>query len=281
MGFHLTPNHYYQPIPQVRKLHDDLWMREFSLTGIDMNIENQIQLLHQMSSKFRSEYDCLPTNRTKKPYQYYLKNQSFKSVDGEMLYCMIRHFKPKRLVEIGSGCSTYLSAQAMLVNEQETGHKGEFVAIDPYPNDVVKNRFPGLSQVIQARIEDIGLPQFKELRQNDILFIDSTHVLKIGSDVQYLYLEVLPKLEAGVIVHIHDIFLPREYPKEWLLRKYIFWNEQYLLAAFLAFNNAFEVLWAANLMHTRYPQLLEEAFRSYDRSAQWIGPGSFWIRRKS
>jgi len=131
--------------------------------------------------------------------------------------------------------------------------------------------------LIPKKVQDIPLSEFKKLSENDILFIDSSHVLKIGSDVQYLYLEVLPRLNKGVIVHAHDIFLPAEYPKEWVLKNYIFWNEQYLLQAFLAFNNSFEVLWAGSYMHLRHPDKLEEAFSSYKRDKIW--PSSFWIRK--
>jgi len=118
--------------------------------------------------------------------------------------------------------------------------------------------------------------EFGKLKENDILFIDSSHVLKIGSDVQYEYLDILPRLSKGVIVHVHDIFLPAEYPKEWVLKDYIFWTEQYLLQAFLAFNDSFEVLWAGHYMHLKYPNKLEDAF-SYKRDERL--PGSFWMRK--
>jgi len=119
--------------------------------------------------------------------------------------------------------------------------------------------------------------EFAKLKENDILFIDSSHVLKIGSDVQYEYLDILPRLSKGVIVHVHNIFLPAEYPKEWVLKDYTFWTEQYLLQAFLAFNDSFEVLWAGNYMHLKYPNELEDAFSSYKRDERLIG--SFWMRK--
>jgi len=191
---------------------------------------------------------------------------------------MIRHFKPKKIFEIGSGNSTYLSAHAILKNkEEDNDYECELVAIEPYPNDILKAGFPGLSKLIPKKAQDIPLSEFKKLLENDILFIDSSHVLKIGSDVQYEYLEILPRLNKGVIIHVHDIFLPTEYPKEWVLKDYRFWTEQYLLQAFLAFNNSFEVLWAGSYMHLRYPDKLEEVFSSYKRDERW--PGSFWIRK--
>lgn len=277
LGFHITPNHFYQPIPDIRTLKDELWLRQSELVGVDMNEQKQIQLLNQFLG-FRVEYDAFSKNNASKSYQYYINNPYFGAVDAEILYCMIRHFKPKKIIEIGSGYSTYLSAQAILKNEEENGNKTELIAIEPYPNEVLKSGFSGLSKLIPTKIEEIDLSEFNELKENDILFIDSSHVLKIGNDVQYEYLEILPRLNNGVIIHIHDIFLPREYPKKWVLEMHRFWNEQYLLQAFLAFNSAFEVLWAGSYMHLRHPEKLEKAFSSYNRKV--VGPGSFWIRKK-
>jgi hypothetical protein len=278
LGFHITRNHFYEPIPDTRMLKDDLWEKQSELVGININEESQINLLSVFSSKFKEEYESFPRSETSIPFQYYVNNSAFPSVDGEIYYCMIRHFKPKKIFEIGAGYSTYLAAYAILKNkEEDNAYECELVAIEPYPNDVLKNGFPGLSKLIPKRVQDIPLSEFKKLLENDILFIDSTHVLKIGSDVQYEYLEILPRLNKGVIVHVHDIFLPSEYPKEWVLKKYIFWNEQYLLQAFLTFNDSFEVLWAGSYMHLKHPDKLEEAFSSYKRDESW--PGSFWMRK--
>jgi len=278
LGFHVTPNHYYQPIPDTRTLKDDLWQKQSELAGIDINEEGQINLLFQFSSEFKEEYESLPRNKTSIPYQYYINNGAFGSVSGEILYCMIRHFKPTRIFEIGSGNSTYLSAQAILKNkEKDNSYDCELVAIEPYPNNILRAGFPGLSRLITKKAQDIPLSEFNKLIENDILFIDSSHVLKIGSDVQYEYLEILPRLNKGVIIHLHDIFLPAEYPEEWVLRDFKFWNEQYLLQAFLAFNDSFKVLWAGNYMHLKHPDKLELAFSSYKGEKTWSG--SFWIRK--
>jgi len=276
-GYHVTPNHYYEPIPDTETLNADLWTKPSDLLGIDMNEEGQLNLLSRVSSEFKEEYEGLPKNETSVVTQYYVNNLSFTSVDGEILYCMIRYFKPKKIFEIGSGNSTYLSAQAILKNKQDDNHECELIVFDPYPNDVLRSGFPGLSRLIIAKIQDIPLSEFGNLLENDILFIDSSHVLKIGSDVQYEYLEILPRLNKGVIVHIHDIFLPAEYPKDWVLKDYRFWTEQYLLQAFLAFNDSFEVLWGGSYMHLKHPHKLESAFSSYKREEFW--PGSLWIRR--
>jgi len=279
LGFHITPVHFYESIPDTRKLKDSLWETYSELVGIDINEKKQLELLSFFVSNFQKEYKDFPLNKTLIPYQYYINNGGFESVDGEILYCTIRYFKPKRIIEIGSGNSTYLSAQAILENKKEGKGDCELIIIDPYPNKILEKGFPGLSKLIKEEVQKIDLSEFGKLKENDILFIDSSHVLKIGSDVQYEYLEILPRLNKGVIVHMHDIFLPAEYRKEWISKNYIFYTEQYLLQAFLTFNNVFEVLWAGSYMHLTYPQLLEKTFNSYNSKKVW--PGSFWIRRKT
>ena len=273
-GFHITPNSFYYPIPDTRDLKDDLWDQCSEMVGVDLNESGQIALLKLFAANFRAEYAQFPGEKTDVPHQYFLNNPFFVSVDGEILYCMIRHFKPRRIFEIGSGNSTYLAAQAICQNETE-GSSCELVAFEPYPNDVLKGGFPGLSRLVETRIENASLSEFASLEANDILFVDSSHSLKIGSDVQCEFLEIIPRLHKGVIIHVHDIFLPAEYPKEWVLKDLKFYNEQYLLQAFLAFNDSFEVLWAGSFMHLKHPQHLQAAFDSYDGG--W--PGSFWMRK--
>lgn len=278
MGFHVTPNSVYYPVPDTSKLKEDLWSKRSELAGIDLNEQKQLELLSLFVSKFKNEYELFPRNRTDIPYEYYVDNLAFESVDGEILYCMIRQFKPRRIYEIGSGNSTYLSAKAVQKNaEEDRDYQCELVAIEPYPNKILKAGFPGLSNLISKEVQDVPLSEFEKLSENDILFIDSSHVLRIGNDVQHEYLAILPRLNKGVIVHARDIFLPAEYPKQYVLEHRRFWTEQYLLQAFLTFNDSYEVLWAGSYMHFNYPDRLEPAFSSYNREAR--RPGSFWMRR--
>ncbi len=277
VGIHITPNHYYWPIPDTSKLKPELWERESEMAGIDLNESDQRDILHTFENKYRSEYEQFPLEPTDIAHQYYVNNRDFGAVDGEILYCMIRHFKPAKIIEIGSGHSTYLSAQALLKNEEAAGKTGELIAIEPYPRGALVEGFPGLTKYIRSRVQDVDLQIFLELKENDILFIDSSHILAIGSDVQYEYTEILPRLKRGVLIHIHDIFLPKEYPQEWVYNLFRFWNEQYLLQAFLSFNDYFKIIWAGSHMHLKNPELLENAFPTYDRKVNH--PGSIWIRR--
>jgi hypothetical protein len=200
----------------------------------------------------------------------------FGSIDAEILHCMIRYFKPGKIIEIGSGYSTLLSAQAILKNqEEEDSYKCDLVAIEPYPNALLKTGFPGLSELVSKPIQEIPLSMFEGLTENDILFIDSSHVLRTGGDVQFEYLEILPRLNKGVVVQIHDIRFPEDYPK-YRLKQNRFYTEQYLLQAFLAFNNAFEVLWPGHYMQLNHPDKLDTAFNKH---RQFRGGDSFWMRK--
>jgi len=278
LGFYIVPNHYYWPIPDVRCFNEQFWDKPSELVGIEMNEQAQIALLSRFQESFKQEYDLFPTNKSKQPYDYFVNNGAFQSVDGEILYCIIRHFKPKRIIEIGSGNSTYLSALAIQENKnQDPDYNCEFIAIEPYPNKVLLNGIPNLSKLIREPLQNVPLSVFERLEDNDILFIDSSHVLKIGSDVQYEYNEILPRLNKGVIIHVHDIFLPFAYPKEWVYQEHRFWTEQYLLQAFLTYNNAFNIIWAGHNMHRNHPQLLQKAFKTYN--PEKTRSASFWMKK--
>lgn len=280
LGLNITRNTFESPIPYLKELDDDLWSRRSELIGINPNEKTQLGLLSSFVSTYRDEYEQFPLEKTPVLHEYYVNNSAYESVDGEILYCMIRRFKPHRLIEIGSGFSTRLIVQSILKNREENDqYECHFTAIDPFPRGIVRQGFPDFSssQLICKKVERVPLSEFSTLSENDILFIDTSHVLKTGGDVAYEYLEILPRLNKGVVIHIHDIFLPAEYPKAWLFGSDKFFNEQYLLQAFLAFNDSFEVLWAGSYMHQNHPDILEKAFSSYKRAER--RPGSFWIRK--
>lgn len=277
-GYHVTPVHFCEPIPDTRTLKKDLWKRYSELPGLNMNEKRQLEILAVFASQFSSEYNRFPIKGTFPRSEFYVDNPWFGAVDAEIYYCMIRHFKPSRIIEIGSGYSTMLAAQAVKRNAIENdGYDCLLLAIEPHPGEVLKRGFPGLSQLVTERVQDVPISEFIKLNENDILFIDSSHVLKIGSDVQHEYLEILPRLKKGVIIHVHDIFLPAEYREDWVLQNYTFWNEQYLLQAFLVFNETFETIWAGHYMHLFHPDKLEKAFPSYKKGK--VLPQSFWMQK--
>ena len=276
-GIHITPVHFYSAIPKVSELSDEIWQRVSDLPGIDMRDSFQVSFLKQVCASYSHEYGTFPLHPTPIAHQYHHDQMMFRSVDAEILHCMVRYFKPKKLIEVGSGYSTFISAAASLINTKE-GHPADLTAIEPYPNDVLKNGFPGLNSLRTEPVQDIPLSLSESLGKNDILFIDSSHVAKVGSDVLYLFLEVLPRLKEGVVVHVHDIFIPMDYPKDWIVNEHRFWTEQYLLQAFLIHNTAYEVLWGGSYMHLKHSDLLNQYFPRYSSREHW--PGSFWIRRR-
>ncbi len=294
IGFNIVPNHFYYPIPDLNDLDKHDWKALSKLEGVNLNLNKQLDILRNYVPKYINECD-FPKQRTSIPYEFFLNNGYFESVDAEILHTMIRHFKPNRIVEIGSGYSTYLSARSCRMNNEIDCVRSELFAIDQYPKNTLRKGIPGLTKLINKPVEQVDLSFFQELNQNDILFIDSSHVIKIANDVLYEYLNILPILKKGVIIHIHDIFLPAEYPKEWVFNLGRFWTEQYLLQSFLCFNNAFEVLWSSSAMHFYYHDELESMFPgwkgsyinypkqfkmttpTYDKINIW--PCSFWIRK--
>jgi hypothetical protein len=281
-GFHVTPVHFYQPIPDTQSLPETLWNRPSELVGIDMNDSRQLDLLRNHFPKFRHEYEQWPTEPTGEPGRFYLRKSPFGGTDALAAYCMFRHFQPRLIIEVGSGFSSLVAAEAIAKNKDSA-----LICIEPFPPDFLRAGFPGLRSLIEKKVQDMDVEFFSQLKSGDILFIDSSHTVKIGGDVNFLFLEVLPSLNPGVIVHVHDIFLPFDYRRDWVLDEFRFWSEQYLLQAFLTFNSQFEVLMANRYLAHRYLKDLKAAFPTLANlkgtdptSVEW-GGGSFWMRRKS
>jgi predicted O-methyltransferase YrrM len=269
-SLHITPVHYDYPIPDTRTLPDNLWANSSKLVGLEMNDDRQLKLLTEIFPKFQQEYDQIPISPTNS-HEFYLDNGLFGGTDALALYCMIRHFQPNNIIEVGSGFSSLLSSQAMLKN----GH-GSLVCIEPNPGEVLKKGFSIPSTLIAKKVEDVEPELFQTLNENDILFIDSTHIVKIGGDVNFLFLQVIPELKPGVIIHVHDIFLPNEYRRDYVIDRLNFWTEQYLLQAFLSFNNEFEILLANSYLESKYKDQMRKTFPK----SNWWGGGSIWFRRK-
>jgi Methyltransferase domain len=269
-GFHVTPVRFNQPIPDTRSLPETLWSRPSELLGIDMNEPAQVSLLRSFF-RFRGEYQRFPTVPTEENNRFYLGNGLFDGVDALVAYCMVRHFQPRLIIEVGSGYSSLVLGNAAA----KTG-RAAVICIEPSPREFLRKGFPGLQTLMEKNVQEIDLEFFSQLQSGDFLFIDSSHTVKIGGDVNYLFLEVLPRIKPGVIVHVHDIFLPFEYRRDWVLDEFRFWTEQYLLQAFLTFNSEFEVLLANYYLSHYHQDDLKAVFPDLPR---WIG-GSFWMRRK-
>jgi hypothetical protein len=272
-GIHLTPNHFYSPIPDTSSLQEHPPTTQPGMAGINWQVEGQLDLLQRVFQTFAGEYNTIPTQKTPElpSYTFHFNNGMYDYLDALVLYCMIRHLQPKLVLEVGSGYSTRLIAQAALCNKST-----EVVVIEPYPDAVLQDGFPGLNVLVTKEVEQVELSQFEQLGENDVLFIDTSHVVKTGGDVNYLYLEVLPRLRKGVVVHIHNIFLPEDYPMRWITERTLLWNEQYLLQAFLVNNTDFQIMFANNYMRTHHLDQIKLTFPSCPRLdyAQ-----SFWMQR--
>jgi len=272
VGFHLVRKHFYSPIPDLRELPPSVWQRESSLPGIHFDPNRQLDYVSSELAGYLAEFrpPAMPAGAL---VESFWDNDLYQSVDSELLYAMIRCHQPRRVIEIGSGYSTLVSASACDENRHR-GHEVELVSNDPFPQAMLPN-VGGVSRLVPRGATDIPLEEFSELTAGDVLFIDTTHTVKLGGDVNYLVLEVLPILNSGVIVHIHDIFLPWEYPRSWALERR-HWTEQYLVQAFLCFNRAYEILASAQALARHFPGRLSELISSYDGNAS---PKALWMRR--
>ena len=251
LGFYPIYNHYYQPnfknnYSQIKKR--EILQKEKSF----LDIKSQVLLLKKF--KYERELKNIFTKNNEVNHDLLnINNRSFSSGDGEFLYQFIRFTKPNRVIEIGCGNSTLIISKALSLNNENENINSQLICIEPYENkwleSIVKN-------VMRIKVEDVPLKEFNKLKSGDLLFIDSSHILKPNQDVFFIYNHILPILKKGVYIHIHDIFTPKDYPKDWLLEDIRFWNEQYLLECILSSSNRYEVIAALNfLKHNRYKEL--------------------------
>lgn len=262
IGLHVTPSHFYFPISPSEELTDALFDSISDCVGIDWNVEQQQLYLNDVFPRYATEIKTQ-------------ENPGLSLVDAAILHAMIRHHKPKQVIEIGSGASTRFAANACLLNGHENA-AAELVAIEPYPQSYLEVGFPGLSKLIKQKVQTVPLDSFANC---DLLFIDSSHVVRIGGDVNYEILEIIPRLKQGALIHFHDILLPGEYWKEWVKDRHYYWSEQYLLMAFLQFNTAFKIVWASRFMHLNHSDKIQKIFPYFDLDKHHIS--SLWIQKVS
>lgn len=279
-GF-VPPGHFYSPLPdagQVRENEHRLFSTTQMPAGIAWNEEGQREHLEQFGKFFAD----VPFTESPSQGRYYLDNDFYAYSDGICLYSMMRLLRPRRFVEIGSG---YSSCAAVDTAELYSPEMPYFTFIDPDPSRVYERFRAGdltnpKVKIVKSMVQDIPLALFETLRENDILLIDSSHVSKIGSDVNFIYFEILPRLHTGVHVHVHDIFFPFEYPKAWLENGRA-WNEVYLLRAFLSFNSQFQIEYFNTFMETRHRDAVQNLLPlclKKPSNALTI-PGSIWLKK--
>lgn len=274
VGVFPITDHYYEPLFDDRKLKLPL-DNDRPLPGIKWNIDEQLSLLEKFN--YQGELSEIPLEKEKE-LSFFFNNPSLGPGDAEYFYCMIRHFKPGRIIEIGSGYSTLMAKEAIENNKREDPlYISEQICIEPYEMPWLEKT--GV-QVIRKLVEDVEVSFFLSLRKNDILFIDSSHMIRPQGDVLYEFLEILPSLNPGVVIHVHDIFSPKDYTKRHIVDDVLFWNEQYLLEAFLSCNNEFAIIGAVNYLKTHFPDKLKAKMPILRNHPDHL-PGSFWIRKES
>jgi Methyltransferase domain len=277
---HVWPlGHFYSPVPDTRELASEAGRRRVwpatprETPGIDWRERAQLALLGELAAQGTLPF---PASATGDPTEYHAGNPNFSKLDAWALQGMLRHLQPARVIEVGCGWSSLVTAR---VNREQLGGAVEVICVEPYPpNFLAGGGVDGISRLIEAPVQDVPVAEFERLGAGDVLFIDTSHVAKTGGDVQFLYHEVVPRLRDGVAVHVHDIFLPWDYPVDWVLGGRA-WNEQYLVQSFLAFNSAFEVLLAVAWLAHFHRAALAAAVEGGEDALRG-GGGSLWIRRR-
>jgi hypothetical protein len=258
-GYHIRPIHYYEPLPDFRSITTEQITRRRSYPEIDFNWPAQLDLVTELA-QYRDELEDI---------SFDFDNVFFSGFDAAVYYGLIRHLQPQRVIEIGGGYSTQIADKAIARNG-----RGRLTCIEPYPEARLLEANLNV-ELIEKRVEQIDVDFFSCIEAGDILFIDSSHAVKFGSDVCYEFLEVLPRLKPGVWIHVHDIFFPHDYPAEWLLNRRLALNEQYLLEAFLAFNNSFAPQLASYWLCLDHSDV---AARLWSNVGSMVA-SSFWMKR--
>jgi hypothetical protein len=260
------PGHFYSPIPSVPQIRVDeqriFALPEAGIPAVDLNDAVQCRTLEALA-RF---HDQMPFGDEKtEGLHYFFRNPAYSYGDATVLYAMLLHLRPRRLIEIGSG---YSSCVTLDVNERLLNGGMQCTFIDPHP-ELLR------SLITEADAQTATIIPRDDLESNDVLFVDSTHVSKIDSDVNHLFFRILPRLRPGVVVHLHDIFYPFEYPRNWIYEGRA-WSELYVLRAFLQYNDAFEILYFNNYMYMMHRDALAKALPTCLKNPG----GGFWMRRK-
>ncbi len=276
-GYHLRPFHYYEPIPEFSAITQEQALKRRFSTAIDWQLEAQLDFVEKLSA-YSGEIQQLAEEQDS-TLKFNFFNDFYFELDAAVYYALLRQVKPAQVIEIGCGYSTQIAAKAIARNQQE-GKVGKIICIEPYPESRLTEANLEF-QLINEKVETMDLKVFEQLDPGDILFIDSTHTVKFGSDVCREILEILPAISSGVWIHFHDIFFPYDYPPKWLIEERRAWNEQYMLEAFLAYNHSFQVVLANHWLSVDYPQ---EVAKIWSGVLNWKDPyhhcGSLWLRKK-
>jgi hypothetical protein len=273
-GYDLVRRGFYSPVPDADALPPETWTRRGALEGIAFDSAAQLRFVQDELATYAAEFDpSFETGTARGGFE--LRNGAFEEVDCELAYALVRRLRPRRIVELGSGFSSLVLAHACEANRAD-GSPCEYELFDPYPQPWIREGIPGLTRAAATPAQDVPPAVFDGLAEGDVLFVDTTHTVKTGGDVNRIVLDVLPRLAPGAVVHFHDIFIPWEYHRHWIAGEFK-WNEQYLLQAFLAMNPGYEVLLSSQALVREHWDALRELVPTLRRAS---APSSFWIRRR-
>ena len=267
-GFYPIIKHYYDPKFEYSKDEKNIYLNR-NLKSINLNEQNQLKLLENFN--FKDELIELDLITGSKDFNFYFGNGSFEKGDAEIYYQMIRYLKPRKIVEVGSGHSTLIAMEAIKKNK-DYNIDTTIKCIEPFENKWLENLN---LEIIRKPLELLDLNWNEELNENDIFFLDSSHIIRPDGDVVKFYLEILPNLKSGVIIHIHDIFTPKNYLANWTFDKVRLWNEQYLLEGILANSKRYEILLSLNYLKNNFYDNLKNKCPYLENLTE---PGSLYLK---
>ena len=243
LGIHITADHFYEPIPNLKLLNERWSADRRDCIGIDFHQLEAEEFALRIFNKYGPEFSGATTKAG-----FHLYNSYYTGIDALSLYCFVRETKPNKVIEIGAGASTRVLLAALHANAEETGVRPELLSVDPYSRFSPEEKLNVAFSILPEALQDVESKVAGQLESGDLLFIDSTHVYKFGSDVESYFERIFPNINAGVNIHMHDIFSPFYYPKYWMTDAKRFWNEQFFLESFLMFNNQFQVILPTHLL---------------------------------
>jgi hypothetical protein len=284
-GVDVLPRHFYSEIPDIRALKNSRrWQRPYSLVGVaGTDIEQQLGWLREICPPDIAS--TLPTLNLQQEAGRANGVIGYGPVESDLLYSFVRTRAPRRIIQVGAGASTWVALRAA----QDSGRDIEITCVDPFPTDFLKRLgADGAIKLRDVSVQEVPPSELADLGPGDVLFIDSTHTVSPGSDVNYVILEVLPRLPAGVFVHFHDVTMPYDYTPEVLSSDLFFWSESVLLHAYLADNPRFEIRLACAMLHDAAQERVQEIVPTYSNpmkterglraaNAEGTYPSAMWL----
>jgi predicted O-methyltransferase YrrM len=277
-GYHFQQRDYYSGLNDLPFLAEnrDLWHDRPLPRGIAWDVDAQLDEVAKLVP-YLVELEHVPIQPPPGSPTYHWDNSFWCGADALVHYGLLRRVKPRRVVEIGAGWSSLLMADALKRNEADRSQRTAVTQIEPYPRRELLSALPDHWTLHDVALQRVDLSLFETLDAGDVCFYDGSHVARAGSDVVWFFFEVLPRIKPGVLVHVHDIFWPADYPDEWIFERGQTWNEQYVLQAFLMYNELFEVLICNSMLCHLRPEAVEKLYR--DLPGTGHSGGSVWLRR--